>query len=254
MLRAQCLLPDGPNYRRELFLAGMQVAGLEVARRIEKPEQGDVLVIWNRAAARESEAKRFEAAGARVLVVENGYLGKNWNGQKWFAMAWGHHAGAGTWPHHGAARWDSWKVEMAPWRVGGNETVILAQRGIGEPGVASPRGWAESVQRQIGGRIRHHPGPNAHAVPLAQDLANASSVVTWHSAAALHALLLGVPVWHAFDRWIGAGAARPLADFGGDPKRDDAARSAALRRLAWAMWNAEEVRSGAAFRSLMCMS
>lgn len=248
---AQCLLPDGPNYHRSAFLAGLDAVGLEVVRRIDRPCAGDVLVLWNRPAAKEAEAQRFERAGARVLVVENGYLGKNWNGQKWFAMAWGHHAGAGNWPEYEPARWDSWGVEMAPWRTGGTETVILAQRGIGEPGVASPRGWAESVQRRIGGRIRKHPGANAHPVPLADDLNNASSVVTWHSAAALHALLLGVPVWHDFGQWIGASAARPLSEFGAEPRRDDVARLAMFRCLAWAMWNAEEVRSGAAFRSLM---
>lgn len=251
---AQCLLPDGPNYHRTAFVEGLAAVGLQVTRRVDSPAPGDVLVLWNRPAPKEAEAQRFESAGARVLVVENGYLGKNWNGQKWFAMAWGHHAGAGTWPDHGSDRWDSWGVEMATWRTGGSETLILAQRGIGEPGIASPRGWAELVQQRIGGRIRRHPGANVHPVPLVEDLANASSVVTWHSAAALHALLLGVPVWHAFDRWIGADAARPLSEFGGEPRKDEGRRLATMRRMAWAMWNAEEVRSGVAFRSLMCTS
>lgn len=253
-MRAQCALPGGPNYRKADFIAGLEAAGFAVQPRVDRPAAGDVLVTWNRSASAELEARRFEQGGARVLVCENGYLGKTWNGQKWFAMAWGHHAGAGIWPDHGASRWDSWGVEMAPWRAGGGETVILAQRGIGEPGIASPANWAQDVRQRVDGRIRQHPGPNAHPVPLAEDLANAAAVVTWHSAAALHALLLGVPVWHAFDRWIGAGAARPLSEYGGEPRRDDAARLAMFRRLAWAMWNADEVRSGAAIRSLMCES
>lgn len=251
MPRAQCWLPEGPNYRRECFLEGLKAAGVEWVRRVDRPEPGDFLLLWNRPPAREAEARRFEAVGARVLVVENGYLGKNWNGRKWFSIAWGHHAGAGRWPDGGPERWDSWGVEIDPWRAGGSDTLILAQRGIGELGVASPRGWAETVQRSIGGRIRRHPGAYVAPVSLADDLVSASSVVTWHSAAALHALLAGVPVWHAFDRWIGAGAARPLRDFGAEPRRDDAARLAMFRRMAWAMWDADEVRSGAAFRSLM---
>lgn len=253
MPRAQCWLPEGPNYRRECFLAGLQAVGLECVPRIEQPGPGDVLVLWNRPPAREAEARRFESAGARVLVVENGYLGKQWIGRKWFAMAWGHHAGAGHWPEGGPERWDAWGVEMEPWRAGGGETLILGQRGIGEPGIASPRGWAEMVQRAIGGRIRRHPGANTAPVSLQDDLASTASVVTWHSAGALHALLVGVPVWYGFDRWIGAGAALPLSEFGADPRRDDAARLAMFRRMAWAMWDADEVRSGAAFRSLMCM-
>lgn len=253
MPRAQCWLPEGPNYRRECFLAGLQAVGLECVPRIERPGPGDVLVLWNRPPAREAEARRFEAAGARVLVVENGYLGKQWMGRKWFAMAWSHHAGAGRWPEGGPKRWDAWGVEMAPWRAGGGDTLILGQRGIGEPGVASPRGWAEVVQRTIGGRIRRHPGANAAPVSLQDDLADAASVVTWHSAGALHALLAGVPVWYGFDRWIGAGAALPLSEFGAEPRRDDAARLAMFQRMAWAMWDADEVRRGAALRSLMCM-
>lgn len=252
MPRALCLLPEGPNYRRTCFLEGLGAAGLECVARLDRPEPGDVLVLWNRPPARESEAGRFEAAGARVLVVENGYLGKEWLGRKWFAMAWGHHAGAGIWPQGGADRWDGWGVQPSPWRAGGSETAILAQRGIGELGIAAPRGWAEQVQQRIGGRIRRHPGANVPPVALADDLAHASAVVTWHSGAALQALLLGVPVWTGFDKWIGAGAARALREFGGEPRRDDAARLAAFRRMAWAMWDSEEVRSGEAFRRLMC--
>jgi hypothetical protein len=250
-MRAQCALPDGPNYRKADFLAGLAAAGFAVQPRVDRPGAGDVLVIWNRSPSREPEARRFEDGGARVLVCENGYLGKEWQGRKWFAMAWGHHAGAGQWPVGGPERWDAWGVEMAPWRAAGGETVILAQRGIGEPGIASPANWAQNIHQRVGGRIRRHPGPGAHPVPLADDLAGASAVVTWHSAAALHALLMGIPVWHGFDRWIGAGAARPLAEYGTEPRRDDAARLTTFRRLAWAMWDADEVRSGAAFRSFI---
>lgn len=254
MPRAQCSLPDGANYRKADFMAGLQTMGYEIVERISRPEPGDILVIWNRNPSRQLEALRFEYAGARVLVAENGYLGKEWRGSKWFALSWDHHVGAGAWPDDGPDRWDSWDVEIAPWRTSGTETVIFAQRGIGEHGIASPVNWAQDVQRRIGGRIRQHPGAEAPMVPLDVDLHRAASVVTFHSAAALEALLLGVPVWYEFDRWIGAAAGRPLAEFGGDPKRDDAARLAAMRRMAWAMWTAEEVRSGSAFRGLMCMS
>lgn len=250
MPRAQCSLPDGPNYRKLAFVAGLRAAGYEVEARIGRPVPGDILVIWNRTASRELEALRFEYAGARVLVCENGYLGKEWRGLKWFAMAWGHHLGAGSWPAGGPERWDSWGVELAPWSTGGCETVILAQRGIGERGIASPPNWAQDVQRRIGGRIRQHPGADAPAVPLPEDLKDAAAVVTFHSAAALKALILGFPVWYAFNRWIGARAARPLAEFGGEPKRDDADRLAMFQRLAWAMWNCDEVEDGTAFAHL----
>lgn len=251
MRRALCLLPEGPNYCRAAFLSGLNAVGFEVESCIDKPAAGDLLLLWNRPARLEREAKRFEAAGGTVLVVENGYLGKNWRGQKWFAIALGHHAGAGKWSHHGPSRWDSWDIDLAPWRAGGNETVIFAQRGIGEPGIASPRGWAQLVQARSGGRIRQHPGANKPQIPLADDLQNASAAVTWHSAAALSALVMGVPVWYAFDQWIGAAAARPISEFGAEPMRDDARRLAMFQRLAWAMWNVDEVSGGEALNRLL---
>jgi hypothetical protein len=134
-------------------------------------------------------------------------------------------------------------VELAPFRRDGDETVIFAQRGIGEPACRSPQMWAESVRGRIGGRIRQHPGTSDAAVPLADDLARARQCVTWNSGAALQALMLGVPVWSA-GPWIGAAAARPLADWGGEPKHDDAARLEVFRRLAWGMWTLDEIRTG----------
>lgn len=248
-MRALNALPDGPNYRREDFSAGLRAIGAEVVQNLPKPRAGDLLLVWNRHGAKNALAQHFEAAGAEVLVAENGYLGKVWQGRKWFALARGHHAGAGHWTDGGPQRWDSWGAEMAPWREGGQEVLILEQRGIGEPGVASPPSWADHVQARIGGRVRRHPGASVPAVPLDEDLRNARCVVTWHSGAALHALLLGVPVFHDFPRWIGAGAARPLSDFERGPMRGD--RLATFRRLAWAMWTDEEVRSGEAFRSVL---
>lgn len=250
-MRALCQLPDGPNYRKDAFLSGLAAAGLKVVRELNNPVPGDVVLLWNRGGWRDNDARRFEAAGATVLVAENGYLGKIWRDQKWFALARGHHAGAGTWPDGGPQRWDGWGVGMEPWRDGGTDVVVLEQRGIGEPGIASPDAWAEKVQRRIGGRIRRHPGASIPAVSLRDDLASARCVVTWHSGAALQALLFGVPVFYDFPQWIGAGAARPLAEFMHGPRCDDAARLAMFQRLAWAQWTDEEVRNGDPFKHLL---
>lgn len=228
------LLPEGPNYRKPVFDAGLERAGyMPVDGGAPAPE--DIVVMWNRHPRHEPLAREYERAGARVVVVENGYLGKTWIGKKWFAISVGHHNGAGQWRDGGAARWDSWGVEMSPPRAPGGETVILGQRGIGEPGLASPVNWEHRAQARYGGRIRAHPGAGADSGDLLYDLRTASRVITWGSGAAVLAKLAGIEVINEFPQWIGAG--------------DDGL--ATFRRLAWAMWTAEEVESGEAFRWLL---
>lgn len=253
MPRALNLLRANLHYRRESFDAGLRAAGFDVVQHLSDPCPGDALFIWNRYAGFDEQASAFERAGATVLVTENGWLGKHWRGGEWFALSVGHHAGAGWWRDADASRWDGWGVELQPWRRGGTETVILGQRGIGEPGVRSPDGWAEAVRARLGvGRVRPHPGNvEAPAAALAADLAGAREVVTWHSGAALLALTWGIPVWCDFSRWIGAGAARPLSEWPGQPKRDDASRLAMFQRLAWSMWTLDEIRTGEPIRRLM---
>lgn len=250
MARALNLLRASVHYRRECFDQGLQAAGFKLVPALADPRPGDLLVIWNRYGGFHEQAQIFERAGAGVLVVENGLLGKNWRGGEWFSLSLGHCAGAGEFKPAGPERWDGWGVPLAPWRTGGRETVIFGQRGIGESGVASPPVWAEGVQRRIGGRIRPHPGQGP-AKALAVDLADARDVVTWHSAAALQALLLGVAVWFDCPTWIGAGAARPLAEWPGQPKRDDGSRLEMFRRLAWCCWTLDEIKTGEPIERLL---
>lgn len=258
-MRAQNMLREALHYRRELFNVGLAAAGYSLHASIAKPTPDDVMVCWNRYGHWHEEAQRFERAGARVLVVENGYLGKDWMGGSWLAMALGHHGGAGTWVDGGPERWDALGAVLAPWRTAGKEVVILGQRGIGEPGIASPEGWAEKTRAKLGtGRIRAHPDTRGapRAVPLADDLADASCVVTWASSGALHALMMGIPVYHEMPKWIGAQSAWPLDHWPLDrrqlgEKRNDEARLAMFRRLAWAQWRLDEIRSGEAFVHLL---
>lgn len=237
------MIRDALVYRREAFCEGLKVAGFDVVNRIDVPKPNDLLVIWNRYGAYDEQAKRFEASHSRVIVVENSYLGKSWRGGEWFAMARNHHNGPGTWPYI-PGRWDSWRVELKPWRTG-SEIVILGQRGIGEPGIASPPQWAEQIKRKHGGRIRLHPGRNKDSISLEQDLANAKCVYTWGSAAAIKALTMGVPVHYDMPKWIGAKAASRIGEpeFTGD-------RLPTFRRLAGAMWELQEIKSGKAFEYL----
>src|SRR6185295_18339449 len=136
--------------REAAFRGGLAAAGYSVVDTLDDPHPGDALFIWNRYRAFDERARRFEAAGARVFVIENGYFGKKWRDVRWYAMSEGHHNGAGTWPDGSARRWDSWGVELDAWQDG-RDTLILGQRGIGEDGIKSPDRWAEITQRRIGG-------------------------------------------------------------------------------------------------------
>jgi hypothetical protein len=252
MPRALNLLRSSLSYRRESFDKGLRAAGFDVVPSLPRPRFGDLLLTWNRYSGFDEQARLFERAGGVVLVAENGWLGKAWRSGEWFALSVGHHAGAGRWRVEGPERWDAWSVPLQPWRHGGRETVILAQRGIGEVGVRSPDRWAESARARIGcGRVRPHPSDRAPAVPLHEDLAAARDVVTWHSGAALLALMWGIPVWYDFPQWIGAGAARPLREWPGEPRRCDFSRLAMFRRLAWAMWTLDEIRTGEPIERLL---
>lgn len=250
MPRALCLLREDLHYRREAFCAGLRAAGHDVVTHLHDPHTGDVLAIWNRYGRFHAEACRFERAGATVLVAENGYLGKHWRGGEWFSMAVGHHGGAGRWRYGGPERWDGRGIDLAPWRQSGRETVILGQRSIGEPGLASPHGWERNALCRLPAgpvRVRPHPGVSS-SNDLLEDLRDAQAVVTWSSGAALKALAAGIPVWRDSPWWIGAAAGVPI----GEPlMRDDDARLGMFRRMAWCTWEIDEIRSGEAFRWLV---
>lgn len=256
-MKAWLGLRDGVHYRRDAFTAGLEALGYTVMHQVtDRPGERDVLVVWNRYRENERAANRFEAVGRPVLVAENGYLGNDFAGDRWYALSRNQHNGAGTWPVGGPERWDSLGVRLGSWRGDGGELVVLPQRGIGPPGTAMPATWPGRVaaflrDRGIRARVRPHPGV-AKCVPLEKDLANASAVVTWGSGAALKALAMGIPVYSDMPDWIGRDSALPVSALAsGLCKRDSVARLEMFRRLAWAMWTLDEIKDGTAFRALI---
>lgn len=239
MPRACCLIRSTPHYRHDAFHEGMRRLGYEVVDRpisASKIRPGDVLLIWNRYGYFDTHAKQFEARGNAVIVAENGYLPMKGT-KKAFALALAHHNGAGGYADVGdrSARLEA---SLRPWREAGGEVLILPQRGIGEPGVAMPKGWLEKTQaKNRGARVRYHPG-TAMVKPIEQDLDGVSLALTWGSGAALKALCEGVRVRHDFLRWIGRRGAA------GD-------REAMLRDVGAAQWSVEEVITGEPFARLL---
>lgn len=256
MPKAFCLIRSEPHYRRWAFERGLTAAGFEVhgAPRAT-PTSQDILVIWNRYGPYASHAQAFERVGARVIVAENGLFGRDWRGGHWYSLAHTFPAAyGGGFPHFGAGRWDSWGVECCEWRNPGREVIVLAQRGIGPPGIASPANWhrdAAERLRQLTNRtirIREHPGERP-AVPLQTDLQDAHAVVTWASGAALKAILMGVPCYYGSEHWCGKQMAQP---FGSDMEKPwQPERLQTLRRLAWSTWNTDEIATGQPFVNLL---
>lgn len=240
------MLREGPHYRRQAFRNGLERNGYTVHYELPAhPKSGEVLVIWNRYGHLDAAAKRFESVGGTVLVSENGYLGNEFAGKRWYAISRSQHNGAGWWPVGGTERWDRLNVPLAPWRDGGHEVVVLPQRGIGPPGVAMPRGW------KAPGRVRRHPGLGP-CVPLEKDLSQASACITWGSGAALKAIIIGVPVYYDFPKWIGAQAAVRRTEPLGAPFKGD--RLPMLRRMIWAQWTLDEIEDGTAIAALTARS
>ena len=244
-----------PVFRFAAFSDGLARVGYQIVPRpLERPAPGDVLVIWNRRASDQRDAKRYEAAGASVIVAENAYLGPP--RPKHFALALSHHNGAGAWRIGPEGRWGGYGIELQPWRQDGDHILVLPQRGIGEGGVAMPPGWTGAALASLASRtkrpvrLRRHPGKES--VEPYDDLRGAWAAVTWGSGAGIKALAAGVPVFHSLDAWIGAKAALRFESADLErPKMDDEARRAIFERLAWAQWSLDEVQSGEAFAWLM---
>lgn len=233
------------------FAAGLRAAGFDVGLNVPaRPRPDDVLLTWNRHGARDYSARLFETAGATVIVAENGWIGRAPDGGKMYALCLWHHNGRGAWQVGAEDRFAALGVDLVPWRARGDRVVILAQRGIGAPGVAMPRGWVEGTAKALKARtarpvvIRNHPGNDTDGKPpIADAVAGAHCVVTWASGAAIKAIAAGVPCFYGLPDWIGAPAAVPLAGcnlerpFLGD-------RLPMFHRLSWAQWSAAEIETG----------
>lgn len=203
-------------------------------------------------------AKRWEAAGATVIVTENGWIGKAPDGGKLFALCRGQHNGAGTWSEGAEDRWTPLGVPLKPWRATGNHVLVLAQRGFGPPEVAQPRDFVPRTVARLKAMtqrpivVREHPGRfKDRAKPLDEDLHDCWAGVTWASGAAIKALAAGIPVFHGLERWIGAPAAVHIKKslcieepFLGD-------RLPMFRRLAHAQWSGAEIATGEPIRRLL---
>ncbi len=249
MKKAICLIRAEPHYRREAFVNGLKRAGYSLVERghAERPE--DLLVIWNRYGSNGAMADAWEQAGGTVLVAENGYIGKDALSRQYYAVSVHGHNGSGQWPRGDGSRFAALNIELQPWQVRDGYSLICGQRGIGTRLMASPPDWHKSAASRLKKEgnpihVRLHPGNHEPQVPLEQDLARARDCVIWSSSSGVKALVLGIPVRYDAPFWICSPAATRLDQ---PLLYDDAARLAAIERMAWAQWSVEELESGMPF-------
>lgn len=255
---AYCFIRPEPPYRASAFCAGLTACGYRVLDRAHPTDAmpGDLVVTWNRYGQGEAAAITGEARGARTIVAENGYIGRDGDDRQFYALALDGHNGSGSWPSGDAVRLKAQTLEWLPWRDDGKHILVLPQRGIGPAGVGMPKDWTDLIMADLPRRtkrpIRLRPHPGRHAAPpLSRDLKGAWAVVTWGSGAAVKALAAGIPVFHALPRWVGAPAARLLTagtDFEAPWLGD---RSPMFEILSGAQASLAEIASGAAFHRLL---
>lgn len=228
-----------------LFRLGYEIA--EGPR--ENPDKSDVLVLWNRLATHNEIAERYEAAGAKVIIAETGWIGKDT-----YALCLNHHNGYGNWHIGKRSRWPSFGIEVKPWRTEGEHILVVPQRGMGIPPVAMPRDWTASVLKHLEKRtsrpiIVRYPGERIH--PIEPEFKNAHAIVTWASGAGIKAIVEGYPVFYEMPYWLGSLAASPLdADLEGPYLGE---RDTLLHTLSWAMWRPHEIAESEPFRHLLCL-
>lgn len=228
---------------------------------------GDVVLSWNRYSSNRYICDACEQAGGTVVIAENGYIGKggvsphHMRDRDPYALALGWHNDASVIPDHSPERWNALCIDLKPFRTTGKHILIAPNRSFGVPGRIMPDNWVDDVTKRLRKltdreiRVRPHPGNNAPAKPLAEDLKDASEVVIWSSSAGVHALVAGIPVvceapyWICKDTDMDGFATNDF--FYDDAELFNAMRKRVLNRLAWGQWSVEEIKSGQAFSHLL---
>lgn len=246
----------------------MRAAGYEVRQNgVDRAGPGDVLLIWNRYGGNHELAARFEKEGGRVLVAENGYLGRGGGTPKfqvhpagpqpghYYALSEGWHNGRGRWPAGGPERFEALHVELKPWREQGEYILVAPNRSFGVGEAVMHPDWAERTaarlkrQTSLPIRVRPHPGNDQPKRLLEEDLKGARAVVIWSSSCGVHALADGIPVVCEAPYWVMKEAASNRLDdvmAGRLPER-----RAAFERMAHAQYTCEEIASGEPFVRLL---
>ena len=95
--RALVLIRAQPHYRREAFERGLRAAGFTVVSQLPNPSPRDLVLTWNRYGASHAMATSAEAHRCPVVVVENGYYGRDDEGRQLYTLQRSMLHGYGRW-------------------------------------------------------------------------------------------------------------------------------------------------------------
>jgi hypothetical protein len=231
------------------FGKGLARLGYEIVQvPKQEPTRDDVLVLWNRLHTTDGHAKRYEAVGAKVVICENGWIGKDT-----YSICLGQHNGAGDWYIGETSRWSNFGIDVKPWRTKGEHVLIIPQRGMGIPPVGMPRNWQAEVVETLSHmtdrpiRIRY---PQFREDPLEPDFRDAHCSVIWGSGAGIKSIVAGIPVFYEMPAWVGRKASLYLSSVDDLERPYRGEREWMLHDLSWAMWKTEEIERGEPFECL----
>lgn len=266
MPRAYVTLRHTPPYRSDAFSDGLETIGYNVFMKhpseVEPVGPGDVVVTWNLSTRYEKSAQRARAAGAALVVAENGYIQNGVTTH--YAVARDGHNGSGFWfVEDDGDRWRALGVPLRPWSHDPDGFVMIAdQRGIGSCLMRSPRDFGRTAEAKVRKmyasrglrcpeiRVRPHPGrPGVESpAPLLEALRGAAALVTWSSNAANVALHAGVPSFRLAPHHVNFSV---IAGIDRLPELPLVEREPGFTGLSWAQWSLEEIGDGTAFRHVL---
>lgn len=260
MPRAWLSIKTKPEYRRDAVERGLESLGYEIlpGDPVQPYLRDDLFVSWNKKGRNEHNITNMKKAGAKAIVMENGYLGKDEEDRQLYAMALFGHNGSGIWRVGGSSRWWSLGIDLTRWQCNENgHVLVLGQRGIGSSDMRSPPNYGDGAVRKLRSMTRRrvvhrrHPGLRIGApeTTLEEDLEGAWAVVTWASNAATKCLVAGYPVFYEAPNHIVAKASKRGLEDLENPRIVD--RVPAMIDLSWAQWKVSEIESGEAFRWLL---
>ena len=260
---AYILLRKDHWYRREVFVNGLAAAGYEpLLRQPGRVDKDTVLVIWNRYSENHHIAEEVERGGGRVIVAENGYIGKGGGTPKfqvhpagpkpdhYYSVTLGYHNDSSRIKVGDGDRFAAIGLELKPWVEPGGFVLVCPNRSFGVNERIMPTDWAEKAaakaRKLLGAeiRIRRHPGNNAPHRALSDDLKGCSLVWVWSSSCGVHALAAGIPVRVDAPYWI-------MKEAAVQPDGSASERLPHFQRLAWAQWTCQEIDNGEPFRHLL---